>query len=127
MGRKGTSERLSAEKRAMLWELFRPTLLRVTLGIFYVAVCFMFVSEIFSTLRLIPCLIQYYPHAPYTLGLCTINPVGMKLNTIYFGLEFLDFVYQIVYLIFLGLIIPYTLACTTLHYYFNLIRALRDR
>ena len=105
------------------WKAFlRPTLLKITLSIFFVAICFMFLSDIFSTITAVPCMIQYYPNEPFKLGLCTINPAGMKLNTIYLCQEYLDLAYQGGYLVFMILLLPYVLSCATMHYYIKYIR-----
>ena len=93
-----------------LKEFYRPTVLRITLTIFFIAISFMVLPALFSTIKVIPCTIQYFPGEEYQFSLCTINPVGMKLNTIYFGIELFDYIYQAIYLLFMILVIPYTLS-----------------
>ena len=127
MARKGTPNPQRSKEEILpstsgIKSFFRPTLLKITLSIFYVAICFMFLSDIFSTLSAIPCLVQYYPNDPLKLSLCTINPAGMKLNTIYLGHEYLDIIYQGSYLFLMILLLPYTLSCATMHYYIKYIR-----
>ena len=112
---------LTPEDRKSSWTIikgvFHPTLLKISLTIFFLALGFIILSDVFSAFHVIPCLIQPEPKAEFVKGMCTINPIAMKVNTIYLYHDSLDNLYQAIYLLCMALFIPYFLACLSLGMY----------
>ncbi len=101
-----------------LRKFYRPNIINISLTLICLGLVFKLFVPLFSFIRIIPCRIfDLQPH----MGLCPINP-DPGMNTYYLGFVIGDYLYQVLYLVFIVAVLPYTLSCTLYHLYHRFIK-----
>ena len=90
--------------------MLRPNAITIALFLVLASLEFVLLSPILSNVSAVPCVIEGNWES------CTINPLGMKVESAYFGSFFLDYIYQFLYLAIM-VVIPYFASCLMLYGY----------
>lgn len=99
-----------------LRQIFRPSILKISLAIVILSLAFLIVSPALNKLHIIPCKLLM----ENSWSWCSVNPMGMSESTAYFGLGFMDYIYQVLYLVGF-LILAYFLAGLAIYLYTTIV------
>ncbi len=107
-----------------LKRFYRPNIIKISLAFICLGLTLKFFVPVFTRLSIVPC--RIIEQSGSVFGLCPINPdpAVSQINSYYLGLRFLDFIYQVFYLLMLVLVIPYTLACSLFLLYYRYIKSI---
>ncbi len=97
---------------------YKPNIINISLTLICIGLVFKLLVPLFSYVSIVPC--KVFDSPPH-IGLCPINP-DPDTNTYYLGFLIGDYIYQVLYLIFIVAILPYTLSCSLYHLYYRFIK-----
>lgn len=100
---------------------FKFDYVKLFIGVLFIIIVFGTLGRLFGNIYAIPCDIENNVEES-SAGLCTIDPVAMNANTVYFGSSSMDTFYVFIYLIVMAIAIPYTISCAvvwTVNYFLD--------
>lgn len=101
---------------------YKPNIITISLAFLCLGIILKLFVPVFTIIKIIPCNIINESGSEF--GLCPINPdpVASQMDSVYFGFSFGDILYQLLYLIVVVFILPYTMSCGIFLLYYKYIK-----
>ena len=101
---------------------YRPNIITISLAFLCLGIILKLFVPLLTVTKIIPC--NIISESGQHLGLCPINPdpVASQMDSVYLGFFVGDVLYQLVYLILIVFVLPYTLSCAIFRLYYRYIK-----
>lgn len=103
---------------------YKPNIITISLAFLCLGLTLKFILPLLSMVNFVPCKV-ITPGSSYN-EFCPVNP-DPDVSTYYFMFAATDVMYQIIYLIFVVVIIPYTMSCAIFKLYYKYIKGIVNR